>query len=237
MDNATTFVVADNGELPYLLALGRRRRRILRRKAPQRRLFHKSTYLNIFHAAPNSYLLLSPDLTIVDANAAYCAMTALRPEQIIGRKLFQVFHEDTTLPVGDSTRKITNSLHTVVSTGKPHRLKRLRFDLPGPNGGHEERHWMIENIPVLDEAGRVVLIINHPEDVTEMVKMLELDDAAAEAGNIDSEIKILHQQLATLRSLLESSTTPSLRAALVQLTDEIEAQCERLIGEKVQRRR
>jgi hypothetical protein len=39
-----------------------------------------------------------------------------------------------------------------------------------------------------------------------------------------------------LRGLLESSTTPSLRAALIQLTDEIEAQCERLIGERVQRR-
>jgi PAS domain S-box-containing protein len=236
MDKATPFVVADDDALPYLLALGRRRRRVLRRKAPHRRLFHKSTYLSVFHAAPNAYQLLSPDLVIVDANTAYCAMTGTRRENIIGRKAFQVFPEKDNPSNGEGRRKICQSFHNVLRTGRPDRMKRLRYDLRRDDGNYEEHYWMIENLPVFDETRRVALIINHPEDVTAMVKMLELDEAAAEVGGLDGEIKILHQQLATLRGLLESSTTPSLRAALIQLTDEIEAQCERLIGERVQRR-
>src|SRR5262249_32721960 len=156
--------------------------------------------------------------------------TGRRPDELIGRKVFQVFHEKASHQPGESTRKITDSFRTVLSTGRPHRLKRLRFDLPGPDGGYEERHWMIENLPVLDEAGRVRLIINTPEDITAMVKLLDLEPSPVERADVDGAMAALDQQLATLRDLVEATTTPDLRAALLQLTDEIEAQCGRLTG-------
>jgi PAS domain S-box-containing protein len=230
MRKATPIFVADEGALPYVLALDRRRRRVLRRKIPSRRLFHKNAYLRVFHAAPNPYQLLSPDLVIVDANPAYCTMTGVRREDIIGRKAFQVFPEKTTPAEGEGMRKITASFRTVLATGRPDCMTRLRYDLRRADGSYEERYWMIENIPVLDDAGRVIFIINHPEDVTSVVKMFEVDANAANAKGIDDEIEGLHQQLAALHGLIETVTTPSVRATLTQLTVEIENQCERLIG-------
>ena len=55
---------------------------------------------SIFAAAPGPYLLLAPDpaFTILAVNDAYLAATMTRPEQLVGRGIFEAFPDNPADP-------------------------------------------------------------------------------------------------------------------------------------------
>jgi PAS domain S-box-containing protein len=125
----------------------------------------------LFQAAPSPYLVLDPELEIVAVSDAYLAATMTTREDILGRKLFDVFPDNPNDPAADGVRNLHASLVRVLERRVPDTMAIQKYDIRRPDGSFEERHWSPVNTPVLDERGRVRFVIHRVEDVTEFVRL------------------------------------------------------------------
>ncbi|MCJ2088507.1 PAS domain S-box protein [Methylobacterium sp. E-005] len=122
-----------------------------------------------FDASPNPYLVLDRRLHIVGANKAYLASVKRDLADIVGRWAWDAFPTDP-----ETLRQAIASFERVIRTGQPDTMPLLRFDVPRPEaegGGMEERYWSITHSPVLDAAGEVGTVLQHPIDVTELQRL------------------------------------------------------------------
>ncbi|WP_338665957.1 PAS domain-containing protein [Pararoseomonas sp. SCSIO 73927] len=121
-------------------------------------------YQSLFETSPNPYLVLDRRSHVVGANRAYLASSGRQLSDITGRWVWDAF------PASEETRRqVDASLDRVVRTRQPDTMALLRFDVPRPEmevGGLIERYWSITHAPVLDTAGEVEFILQHPVDVT-----------------------------------------------------------------------
>ena len=127
-----------------------------------------SRFRNEFEAAPMPLLLLDPGpgMRIVHANRAYAAATMIDAGRAAGEKLFNVFPDNPGDPLADGAANVMDSLRIVAETGQSHAMAVQRYDVRNPEGTFVERYWRPVNSPVLDDKGRVALILNQVVDVT-----------------------------------------------------------------------
>jgi PAS domain-containing protein len=74
-----------------------------------------------FDSAPDAYLLLAPDaprFTMLAANEARLRATMTRPEDVIGKPLFEVFPDNPTDARATGVRNLEASLREVLRTGR-----------------------------------------------------------------------------------------------------------------------
>jgi hypothetical protein len=98
----------------------------------------------VIRAAPDRYLLLAPDLTIVEASDTYLEATMTEREAILGRGVFEVFPDDPANAVADGTANVRASMQRVLQDRRPHAIEILRHPIrkPTPEGtAFEERYW------------------------------------------------------------------------------------------------
>jgi signal transduction histidine kinase/CheY-like chemotaxis protein len=160
----------------------------------------------LFRAAPNPYLILSPDLTIVGVNDAYLRATLTERDAIVGRGLFEVFPDNPDDESATGTANLAASLKRVLATGRADTMAVQKYDIPRPEGGFEERYWSPLNSPVLGRDGAVELIIHRVEDVTELIKLKQQGSAqedeiyrrAQEIQAINEELRAANARLAEL---------------------------------------
>lgn len=122
----------------------------------------------VFAASPHGYLILDPELTIVDVNDRYLAMTGSQASDLIGQALFDAFPDDPADAGADGTQNLGKSLEIVIKSEKPHRMAIQKYNIPvrdSATGAFEERYWQPLNTPVLED-GVLIAIIHHVEDVT-----------------------------------------------------------------------
>ncbi|MER7182406.1 SpoIIE family protein phosphatase [Streptomyces hyaluromycini] len=126
----------------------------------------------LFAATPSPYLVLGPDLVIVDVNRAYLAATGRTREDLLGRHIFTAFPDNPADPEADGVKNLGASLHRVLATGRSDTMALQKYDIPvmGRPGVFEERWWSPVNTPVLGPDGQVTYIIHRVEDVTAFVK-------------------------------------------------------------------
>lgn len=146
-------------------------------------LKHVSSYvLNfqaIFEAVPGLYLILKPDFTIIAASEAYLEATHTSRDKILGQGLFEVFPDNPDDPHATGVKNLTLSLNTVLDTKAPHTMAVQKYDVKKPaaqGGGFEERYWSPLNSPVLDEKGNVIFIIHSVVDVTQFMKLKQVEE-------------------------------------------------------------
>jgi PAS domain S-box-containing protein len=122
-------------------------------------------YFDLFRALPDKYLLLAPDGTVLDLNDAHAAasLPQRRREDVIGLDFFAVWPPSSATE-GEVVRR---SHEHVRRRGTPDTMPLIRYDLPLPAGGFEERYWQATHYPVLDAAGQLRFILQRTEDVTE----------------------------------------------------------------------
>lgn len=127
-------------------------------------------YKALFVATPSPYLVLGPDLVIVDVNEAYLRVTG-RSRDVVGQYLFEAFPDNPADPGADGVRNLDASLHRVLRSKEPDAMVVQKYDIPVPGrpGVFEERWWSPINTPVLGPDGQVAWIIHRVEDVTEFV--------------------------------------------------------------------
>ncbi len=125
----------------------------------------------LFRVTPTPYVVVDPDLVIVEANRAYCAIVGRRREDFIGRPLFEAFPTNPADPTGDGVDNLRASMERARDTGRPDTMAVQKYDIEiAGTGEFVERYWSPVNIPVLDDEGRTALILHRTEEVTDYVR-------------------------------------------------------------------
>lgn len=122
----------------------------------------------LFAATPSPYLVLTPDLVIVDVNEAYLRATGRTRADLIGQQVFDAFPDNPADPGADGVKNLGASLGRVLATGEADTMAVQKYDIPvvAQPGVFEERWWSPVNTPVKNADGRVAWIIHRVEDVT-----------------------------------------------------------------------
>ncbi len=113
-------------------------------------------------------MLLDRDYRYVRANAAYLKVVGRSWEELEGKFLFDMFPNPD-----EGGKRLRESFDRVLNTGEPDVLAFLPYDIPNAAGELELRYWSTTHVPVKDEAGVVVYIMQNTIDVTEIVHMRE----------------------------------------------------------------
>ncbi|WP_240315353.1 sensor histidine kinase [Mucilaginibacter pineti] len=125
----------------------------------------------MLQTAPNIYLVLSPELYILTASNLYLEATETTRETIVGKHIFEAFPENPELPDASGVKNINASLQEVLRTGKPHKMRIQRYDVPDIHhpGKFITRYWDPSHTPVFDDNGALSYIIQLANNVTEQV--------------------------------------------------------------------
>lgn len=153
-------------------------------KPPQADYFRQ-----IFEASPTPLTVLAPpDWTIVAVNDARLELTGSIREDLIGRKLFELYPEDPNDPEASGMRNVSASFDRVLATKAPDTMAVQRYSVRGPTGEFVERWWSPLNSPVLDGQGEVALIIHQVEEVTDIVRMRGEAEAADQLARDQQQV-------------------------------------------------
>jgi PAS domain S-box-containing protein len=172
----------------------------------------------LFESLPGRYLVLNLDFTIVAVSDAYLAITGKRRGDIVGHDIFEVFPDNPDDPEASGSTNLRASFNRVLQNGVADTMPVQRYDLAGPDGSFQERHWSPVNSPVFGADKKIEYIIHRVEDVTEFVlgkKMLAR--SGADGGETQLREKIETEMLAHSREL--GAANQQLRA----LNEELEA--------------
>jgi PAS domain S-box-containing protein len=158
----------------------------------------------LFEAAPNLYLVLSPDLVIVAVSVPIAAPKD-RARRIPGRRLFDIFPDNLDDPAATGVNLRLAGARAAVPPPDAMRCEIRHPPAGSEGGGFEVRFWAPLNAPVLNQAGEVTSIIHRVEDVTEMVRLQEKADARIEhVRNQQDVIDQLQKTTSFLDAVIEN---------------------------------
>jgi PAS domain S-box-containing protein len=133
-----------------------------------------------FDASPNPYVLLTPDLRIVDVNQAYMDVTGGRRGELVGQPLFAAFDSGPGSDAPENVRQVRASLEKARDTRQRDHLAVVKFSLPriGSDGAeiYAERIWSATHTPILDHNGEVTMLLQHTVDVTDLAPKILPDE-------------------------------------------------------------
>jgi PAS domain-containing protein len=126
----------------------------------------------VYRDLPIPVLLLTPEFDIADMNLAYLRAAGRTREELLGRNVFDAFPDNPSNSRASGVRDLDASLRRVLATGEPDTLAFQRYDVevPGRPGVFAQRFWCPVNAPVFGADGRVVLIAQCVEEITERVR-------------------------------------------------------------------
>lgn len=149
-------------------------------------------FRTLFESAPNPYLVLAPDLTIVAVNDYYLQVTFTKRADIVGRGIFEVFPDNPQDTAATGVGNLRASLERVLQSKIADAMAVQKYDIPHPDGGFEVRYWSPLNTPVITSRGEVEYIIHRVEDVTEFIR---LKQQGAEQHKLTEELKSRAEQM------------------------------------------
>jgi PAS domain S-box-containing protein len=124
----------------------------------------------VFAGMPTAYLVLTPELVVVEANRAYLELLGRTRAELIGRPVFDAFPPSPTSLDEQGRNPIRLSFERARDTGQVDHLPLLKYDVSDSSTGRVvQRYWSLISAPILDEAGRAVLLLQRVEDVTDFV--------------------------------------------------------------------
>ena len=174
---------------------------------------------SLFAAVPSALLLLDLDLTVVDANPAYCALLGRRRAELQGRRVFDLFPDKPDDPAAAGAEAVRASLEATRDTGQVQAMPLQRYDIATTEGGvFARRYWSIVNAPVVDEHGETVLLLNRVEDVSVFVEHhavpagpnAEVEDWQERVARAEADV---HARVQEVRAAWEAQAQASHRAA------------------------
>jgi PAS domain S-box-containing protein len=135
-----------------------------------------STYQTIFQNSPiGSYLLsTTPEVTILDVNQSFLNTVSLTREQMVGKKLFDVFQDNPLDQQDTGVNALRQSIAKAVATGQTQIMPVQRFPisriLPSGEIIIEERFWNAANTPIYDASGKMVCVSHVTTEVTKQIQ-------------------------------------------------------------------
>lgn len=152
----------------------------------------KNKYPILFRAFPLPAILLLPEgpqYTITDVNTQFLKVTGTEEKDLIGKDVFEAFPNNPNDPILSGASNLHLSLLHVISTRQPQKMAPQKYDLCIKGSSiFETRYWDPENIPILDDQGKVVLIMHVVTDITDKILLeheqqkLQEDTLAMKAG-------------------------------------------------------
>lgn len=126
----------------------------------------------VFDTLPALCLVLDPAFKIVAQNRAHAQATMTKPENTLGKLLFEVFPDNPNDSAADGLSDLRASLTKVMKTREADTMPVFKYAIQRrhSDGTFEDRYWRVTNTPVIGPDGFVTLIINVAEDVTEWVQ-------------------------------------------------------------------
>ncbi len=170
-------------------------------------------FKTLFESSPGWAIVLTPDLIVVAVSDAYLCGTMTKREEIINRKLFDVFPDDAT---DSGVPNLQASLDSVLQNREQHRMPVQKYHVRRPEsqgGGFEQRYWSLVNSPVFGVDNEVAYIVHRVEDVTEFVQ-LKQKGVEAERAFLELERQV-QERTAQLQQALE------FEAMLKRITDKV----------------
>ncbi len=171
----------------------------------------------LFEAAPDSYLALAPDLTVVAASDAYLRATGRERGEIVGRALPDLLAAD---PGGPELRA---SFDRVLASGRADVVRLRRYGLGRPGSGG----LRLIHSPVYGEEGEIAYILHRIE-----LHHIEEDEAQAEAEPLraaGADVQARRDFLADLAHDLRNPLAPIVDSLhIARLPNVSEEQRERL---------
>lgn len=120
----------------------------------------------LFESSPNAYMVIDRDLRYVTANRAYLEATGTRIEDLVGRRIFDVFPDD---PDSEAVRRVRASFARVLASGHTDVLPCVPYRLAAIVDGRpvfRERWWSATHTPIRGGEGTVDYLLQHVVDVT-----------------------------------------------------------------------
>jgi hypothetical protein len=144
------------------------------------------------------YLVLTPDLRIVDASDDYLRATLTWREEILGCLAFDAFPENPSVSGANATRRLRASLHRVATKGVAEVLPTQRYDMRdrvAGDGAWVEKHWVPVHFPVFGRGSREIThIVLHPVEITGLVRARRA---------LGEELTAVGEQRATVQRMLD----------------------------------
>ncbi len=142
-----------------------------------------------FEASTNPYMLLTPDLRYAGMNAAYLAAVGKTRDELIGRPIFDIFDGGPTEEGAENARQLRASFDKVLTTGERDHLALIHFAIPitGADGRTtmDDRYWSASHTPLHDAEGRIVLILQHTSDITELERLRRARETGSSVSELD----------------------------------------------------
>lgn len=133
----------------------------------------KNTYLSLFEAIPLPAVLIcanSPNFTVENANRAYSEISGKSIDDLVGKRLFELFPDNPNDPESNSVAELTTLLNEVIETGRGNSKNIQRYDLKiGDSGSFEERYYNQNHTPIFNGNGDVEYILQVIEEVTDKI--------------------------------------------------------------------
>jgi PAS domain-containing protein len=129
-------------------------------------------FAQVFRHLPTPAVVLTPDFCVAEVSQAYLHVAGRTREELLGRYVFDAFPDDPSDPGASGVRDLTESLRRVLATGEPDALAFQPYDVavPGRPGVFARRFFCPVNAPVFGADGRVVLIVQLVEEITDRVR-------------------------------------------------------------------
>ncbi len=183
--------------------------------------FEASDYQRIFENVPDLYLILSPDLKILDCSTEFLKATLTERSQIQGLYLFDVFPDNPDDPNATGASNLRASLNRVLQNKVADAMAVQKYDIKNTEGVFEEKSWSPYLVPVLDNEGNITVIIVKTVDVTTLIEEKEIQLKQS------SLIEDLKEQLKTLdiykRAQQIQDINVSLRESVKAKSEEFES--------------
>ena len=154
-----------------------------------------AAHLDFLSAAPDAYLVVATDLTIVAVSDAYLRATMTERAGILGRRVVDAL-PDHPGDVG-AVERVRDSFERVVRERRPDALPPFRGSM---RGARDQRWWTTLSTPILGADGAVAHVLVRFEDVTERRdrarQLLDTDAARVSMGRLESAIDSIEDAIA-----------------------------------------
>ncbi|MBU1347759.1 MAG: PAS domain-containing protein [Alphaproteobacteria bacterium] len=134
-------------------------------------------------------MLLTPELRYAGMNAAYLNAVGATRDALIGRSIFEMFDAGPGDEAPENVRQLKASFDKVLRTGERDHLALIHYPIASTAADgstvFEDRFWSATHTPLHDASGRIILILQHTTDITELEMLRRGRTTGAETSALD----------------------------------------------------
>lgn len=144
----------------------------------------------LFRHSPNAYMVVDREFRYLEVNHAYELLTGKRRQELLGRRVFDVFPGGTNPDGTSHADRVRDSIARAFARSErdvlaliPYAIETVTAEGPAV----DTRYWSATHTPLRDAEGRVYAVMQHTTDVTELHRLREEVRRAREATGLTPE--------------------------------------------------